>query len=209
MNNFKKRLEEIKKQRHETEQLLLNSHIEKLEEFNIEKRMLDNHDFAKKNLFVRKIFGSINSTLIVSSVGSIAFGAACFAGLPVSLPVALGGVLAAGVGSTTLMFGGSNLFKSASHIFKSTEEHNRELIEQELTLLRNTIQATTVNTDITTKDYFLSVKKIITEHYRGLTENKPFKPLSTENVFNQINQLKTINESVSSNEEVKTNMRLK
>jgi hypothetical protein len=157
MNKFKTRLEEIKKQRQETEQLLLNSHIEKLEEFNIEERLSDNHDFARRKLFVKKIFGSINSTVIVSSVGSIAFGAACFAGLPVSLPVALGGVLATGVGSTILMLGGSNLFKSASNIFKSTEELNRELIEQELTLLRNKIQATTVNTNVTTKDYFLSV----------------------------------------------------
>jgi len=194
--SFKERLNNIKNQRVDSEEMLLNSKLEKLTNFDVHKRLSENEEFAKKDLFVSKIFGSIASTVLVGAVGAVVVGASTLAMPAVGVAAAVGGVIIGVTGSAVLLTGGVELFESASVIFKSTKAHNLDLVENELKQLKNNVEAFKVNQKLTVSDYFEASVTSIVDKYAEIKEKTKnlFKPLSEEDVVNRIKKIQKLKE---------------
>jgi len=188
---FQERLKKIKEQRIASEQLLLESNIQKFVNFDIEKRLEENEETAEKSLKSHKSRAYLAGAYLLGAVGTVAFGASI---------VATGGVFAGamimgGVTTVTVPFL-PELLDSASFIFKDVKSHNLDLVQNELSQLKKTVEESAVNQKTTVTDYFKAAKETLKSSFSKLKNEikndceNIFKPLSQEKILDRIKQMK-------------------
>jgi len=188
---FQERLKKIKEQRIASEQLLLESNIQKFVNFDIEKRLEENEETAEKSLKSHKSGAYLAGAYLLGAVGTVAFGASI---------VATGGVFAGamimgGVTTVTVPFL-PELLDSASFIFKDVKSHNLDLVQNELSQLKKTVEESAVNQKTTVTDYFKAAKETLKSSFSKLKNEikndceNIFKPLSQEKILDRIKQMK-------------------
>ena len=74
-----RKIKKIKEQRIASEQLLLDSNIQKFVNFDIEKRLEENEKTATKSLKSHKSGGYLAGAYLLGAVGTVAFGASIIA----------------------------------------------------------------------------------------------------------------------------------
>ena len=105
----------------------------------------------------------------------------------------------------TLNFGGvttvtvpflPELLDSASFIFKDAKSHNLDLVQNELSQLKKTVEDSAVNQKTTVTDYFKATKESLKSSFSKLKNelkndyDNIFKPLSQEKILDRIKQMK-------------------
>lgn len=191
---FQERLKKIKEQRIASEQLLLESNIQKFVNFDIEKRLEENEATAEKSLKSLKIGGYVAGTYLLGAVGTVAFGASIIATGGTSALFA-GAMLIGGSSAVTLPILGE-LLDSASFIFKDVKSHNLDLVQNELSQLKKTVEDSAVNQKTTVTDYFKATKESLKSSFSKLKNelkndyDNIFKPLSQEKILDRIKQMK-------------------
>lgn len=190
---FQERLKKIKEQRIASEQLLLESNIQKFVNFDIEKRLEENEETAEKSLRSLKIGGYVAGTYLLGAVGTVAFGASIIATGGTSSLFA-GAILIGGASAVTLPILGE-LLMTSSFIFKDKKSHNLDLVQFELDDLKRTVEESAVNQKTTVTDYFKATKESLKSLFSKLKNelkndyNNIFKPLSQEKILDRIKQM--------------------
>ncbi len=194
--SFTQRLAEIKKQRMNSEQLIINTNIQKLNEFDIEQRLFDNQEDAVDDLSSKRKWALFHGSVLTSSLALIGLGAATIASGPLLGAAALASVASMTAGATmgaTLLKFTKNLNETLMTPFKSAEKHNFDMVKNELAELSKTVKTAKVNKKTTAKDIFLATKETIKDTYRSI-KLAFFAPKSEEEVSFRINQMKELQE---------------
>lgn len=196
MTTFKDRLKEIKQQRIDSEQLILNSNIDKLVNFDIEQALIDNESTAKKDLKKQKIWAGLDSGMVITSVGAIALGTTGVLGATVGAPAIALGALALGVFKVFPFWldpGAPNtLHEGYSVLFKNVQKHNMDMVETQISNLRANVENAAVNQKTTVSDCFNAAKETVKSKFSEMMNNiaKKFQPLSPEDISDRIQKMK-------------------
>lgn len=190
MSTLKERLKSIKDQRIEIEQTFLNSKIEKFICLDVEKELVENEAFAKKDLKSKKNLAGINSGVFIAFTGVITYGISGL-GSP-NMTEKIGSAILIASVSMPLVMAGVEMLDSIPVLFKKSQTHNMDLIEEQLFNLRKNVEQAAVNEKTTVTDYFNLTKETIKDKYSEILQNATslFKPLSTNEISQRINEIK-------------------
>lgn len=194
---FNERLKKIKEQRIESEQLLLDSHIEKFINFDVDTRLKENEELASKDLKSHKFRGILSTSAIVGGfVLPTLLGASLIATGGMSA-VFMGAVLISGATAVTLPFA-YELAASAKFIFKDAKAHNIDLVENELKSLKQNVEDSAINNKTTVTDYFKATKESLKDSFSKLKDDmfNSFKPISNDKAIDRIKHMKNLQQDL-------------
>lgn len=144
---------------------------------------------------------------LLGAVGTVAFGASIIATGGTSALFA-GAMIMGGVTTVTVPFL-PELLDSASFIFKDAKSHNLDLVQNELSQLKKTVEDSAVNQKTTVTDYFKATKETLKSAFSKLKNeikndyDNIFKPISQDKVLDRIKNMKDLQQNFINSSKLK------